>query len=134
MKRTRLPIACLAVFAASVLAQSDSDYSSWMKTIGATSGSLRKNLEAKNKEATIADARKLQETFKQVHDYWNAKNVEDAMKFAMDAESSFQAVADEAANDKFEEAAASLRKASAACGGCHTAHRERAADGSWKMK
>ena len=134
MKRTLLPIACFAVFAIGLFAQSDADYSSWMKTVGATSGSLRKNLDAKNKDASVSDARKLQETFKQVHDYWHKKNAEDAMKFAMDAESGFKDVADQAAAEKFEDAAASLRKASATCGGCHTAHRERAGDGSWKIK
>ena len=134
MKRTLLPIAGLAAFAVSVFGQGDADYSSWMKTAGATSGSLRKNLDAKNKDAAVADARKLQETFKQVHDYWHKKNVEDAMKLAMDAESGFMDVADQAAAGKFEDATASLRKASATCGGCHTAHRERGADGSWKIK
>jgi len=134
MKRTLFPIGSLAILAVSVFGQSDADYSSWMKTAGATSGSLRKNLDAKNKDAAVADARKLQETFKQVHDYWHKKNVDDATKLAMDAESGFKDVADQTAADKFDDAAASLRKASATCAGCHTAHRERAADGSWKIK
>ena len=134
MKRTLLPIACLAILAVGVFGQSDADYSSWMKTVGATSGSLRKSLDAKNKDAAVTDARRLQETFKQVHDYWQKKNVEDAMKLAMDAENAFKDVADQTAADKFEDAAASLRKASATCAGCHTAHRERAGDGSWKIK
>mgnify|MGYP001561079266 CR=1 FL=1 len=57
MKRTLLPIVWLAVLAVGAFGQSDADYASWMKTVGSTSGSLRKNLDAKNKDAAVADAR-----------------------------------------------------------------------------
>jgi mono/diheme cytochrome c family protein len=105
-----------------------------MKTVGATSGSLRKNLDAKNTDGASADAKKLQEVFEQVHDYWHKKNVEDAMKFAMDARDGFGTVAEQASAGKFDDASATLKKAMANCAGCHAAHREKAADGSWKMK
>ena len=100
----------------------------------ATSGSLRKNLDAKNGEAAASEAKKLEEAFDQVHGYWHKKNTEDAMKFAMDARDGFKEVAQQASAGKFDEATTSLKKASANCAACHAAHRERAADGSWKMK
>ena len=134
MKRTLLPMGWFAVLALCVYGQSDADYSNWMKTVGSTSGSLRKNLDAKNKDGAVADARKLHETFQQVHDYWHKKNVADAMKLAMDAASAFKDVADQAGAEKYEDAVASLKKGSSTCGGCHMAHRERAPDGSWKIK
>ncbi len=117
-----------------MVAQDDAEYQGWMKSAGATSGSLRKNLEAKNADAATADAKKLQEIFGHVHDYWNAKHTDDAMKFAMAADMGFGQVAEQAAAGKFEEASATLKTTSANCGGCHTAHREKAADGSWKIK
>jgi len=43
-----------------LLAQSDSDYQGWMKTVGATNGSLQKNIAAKDQAAASADAAKLQ--------------------------------------------------------------------------
>jgi len=134
MKRILLFTAGLTVLAVGVFGQGEADYQNWMKTVGATSGSLRKNLEAKNAEAASADAKKLQDAFQQVHDFWHKKNVDDAMKFAMNASDGFRQVAEQASAGKFDDAAASLKKASASCGACHAVHREKASDGSWKIK
>jgi cytochrome c556 len=134
MKRFLLMSTYLAVLGVSVVAQEDAEYQGWMKSIGATAGSLRKNLEAKNTEAAAADAKKLQEIFGHVHSYWSDKHVDDATRFAMDAGKGFGEVAEEAAAGKFEDAAATLKTTSANCGGCHTAHREKSADGTFKIK
>ena len=134
MKRTLLFTTCLTALAIAVLAQSEADYQARMKTVGATSGSLRKNLDAKNGEAASADAKKLNEVFQQVHDFWHKKNADDAMMFAMTARDGYREVAEQAAGGKFDDASATLRKVTASCGGCHTAHGEKAVDGSWKMK
>jgi hypothetical protein len=134
MKRILLFTACFTALVVTALAQDEADYRKWMKTIAATSGSLRKNLDAKNGEAAAADAKKLQETFEQVHDFWQKKNVDDAMKFAMGARDGFREVAEQASARKFDDASATLKKATANCAGCHAAHREKAADGSFKMK
>jgi hypothetical protein len=133
MKRILLLFtACLTALTVAVLARDEADYQKWMKTIGATSGSLRKNLDAKNGEAASADAKKLQETFEHVHDFWQKKNVDDATKFAMNARDGFREVAEQASAGKFEDASATLKKTSANCGGCHKVHREKVADG-WKI-
>lgn len=134
MKRILLLTACLTALAGTVLAQDDAEYQKWMKSVGGTSGSLRKNLEAKNGEAASADAKKLQEVFEQVHSFWQKKSVDDAAKLAADARDGYGKVAAEASAGKFEEASATLKTTSATCGGCHMAHREKAADGSWKIK
>lgn len=134
MRNTLLFTACVIVLAVPALAQDDADYQKWMKTVGATSGSLRKNLDAKNGEAVSADAKKLLEAFDQVHAYWQKKNINDAMKFAMDARIGFRDIAEQASAGKFDDAAATLKRASTTCAGCHTAHREKAADGSWVIK
>ena len=135
MKRLLLMATCFVVLGVTVVAQDDAEYQGWMKAAGAASGSLRKNLEAKNADAASADAKKLQEIFGQVHNYWNSKHVDDAMKFAMAASSGFGEVADQAAAGKFDDASATLKAtASTNCGGCHNAHREKAPDGSWKIK
>ena len=133
MKRF-LVIACgVMAFGITMPAQDDADYHGWMKSVGATVGSLRKNLEAKDGDAASADAKKLQEIFGHVHGYWLKKNVDDATKFASDAGDGFGAVADQAAAGKFDDASATLKTTSANCGGCHTAHREKTA-GGFKIK
>ena len=134
LKRNLLFTACLAVLAIAVFAQSEEDHQKWMKTVGTTSGSLRKNLDAKNGEAASADAKKLQDVFGQVHDFWHMKNVDDAMMFSMEARDGFREIAEHASAGMFDDASAALKKLDASCSGCHTAHREKAADGSWKLK
>ena len=72
MKRILLFAVCLAAIAVTTFAQDEADYQKWMKTVGSTSGSLRKNLDAKNGEAAASDAKKLQEVFGQLHDFWQS--------------------------------------------------------------
>ncbi len=134
MKNFRRMIISFAVLGVTAVAQDNAEYQAWMKAAGATAGSLRKNLEAKNGEGASADAKKLQEIFGHVQDYWHTKQVEDATNFAASANKGFGDVADQAAAGKFDEAAAILKTTSANCGGCHAAHREKAPDGSWKIK
>lgn len=134
MKRFGSLALCLMALVTVALAQDAADYQKWMKTAGGTAGSLRKNLEAKNGEAATADAKKLEAVFKQVHDFWHKKGVDDAMMTAMDAGAKFKEVGELASAGKFDEAGATLKKAMGTCGTCHNAHREKAADGSWKMK
>jgi cytochrome c556 len=133
MKRFLLIGSWVIALGINMAAQNDADYQGWMKSVGATVGSLRKNLEAKNGDAASADAKKLQEIFGHVHDYWLKKNVSDATKFASDAGEGFGTLADQAAAGKFADASATLKTTSANCGGCHAAHREKTADG-FKIK
>ena len=133
MRKALLVVSALAI-SAGLFAQEEKDYQDWMKTTGATAGSLRKNLEAKNGEGAAADAKKLQEVFTQVHDFWMKKKIDNATKFASSAQSGFKEVGELATAGKFDEAAATLKTTMANCGGCHAAYREKAADGSWKIK
>lgn len=134
MKSSVVLVGCLLLLSAALWAQDDAQYQTWMKSNGATVASLRKNLDAKASDAAAADAKTLEENFGHVYDYWQKKNVSDAMKFAKDGQDGFKDVADLAAAGKFDEAAASLKMTQANCAGCHMAHREKAPDGSWKMK
>jgi hypothetical protein len=134
MKGSLIAVVCMLFLSVAVWAQEDADYQNWMKSNGATVASLRKNLDAKSGDAAAADAKKLQDTFVQVNAYWQKKNVSDAAKFSMDAQNGFKDVAQLAAAGKFDEASAALMKTQANCAGCHMAHRDKAADGSWKMK
>jgi cytochrome c556 len=133
MKRAVFIAICMLV-AGAAWSQSDADYRTWMKTIGATCGSLKKNLDAKNGEAAAADARKLHSAFADVHDFFQKKHSEDAMKFAMAASEGFDKIAAQASAGKFDEASATFKETTANCGSCHSAHREKAADGSFKIK
>jgi mono/diheme cytochrome c family protein len=127
-------LVCTLLLGVTVWAQSDADYSSWMKSNAATAASLGKNLTAKAGDAAAMDAKTLQDNMTKVAAYWQAKNVGDAVKFAQDAKSGFAQVAALASAGKFDDATAAMKMAQTSCGGCHMAHRERAADGTFSMK
>jgi cytochrome c553 len=133
MKRTVLTVICLLV-AVAAWSQSGGEFQKWMQTVGATCGSLKKNLDSKNGDAAAADARKLHTVFGEVHAFFHEKNSSDAMKYAMEASHGFEKVAEQASAGRLDEASASFRAATANCGGCHSAHREKAPDGSYKIK
>ena len=121
-------------FSLTVLAQDDAAYQEWMKSVSAANASLRKNMDGKMADGVAADAKKLQDVFAQVRGYWEKKNVADAAKFAADAEAGFKEAATLASAGKLDEAGEAVKKAATNCQGCHAAHRERAADGTFHMK
>lgn len=114
--------------------EGEAEHKALMKTIGPTQGSLRKNLAAKNGEGAAADAKKLNEIFAKVHDFWLKKKIDNATKFATDAQNGFKDVSQHATDGKFDEAQASLKMAMGTCSGCHSAYREKLEDGSYKIK
>ena len=135
MKRALFLIAGLLLLSVAVSAQDElAEYRPYMQSIRDTVATLRKSLEAKTGDAAAADATKVAGVFGQVHGFWQKKNVADAMQFAMNAQNGFKQVADHASAGRFDEATAALTEAQKNCAGCHEAHRERAPDGSWKIK
>jgi hypothetical protein len=123
-----------AIFVAGfLLAQSDSDYQGWMKTVAAANQGVQKGIAAKDGSAVAADAKKLEDTFKQVGDFWQKRNAPDAVNFARQAQTSAAAVSKSAAAGNMDQAAADAKSMAANCGGCHMAHREKG-DSGFKIK
>jgi hypothetical protein len=121
-----------ALLIVGALAQSESDYQSWMKSNPVNVGSLNKNIAAKDGAAAAADAQKLEATFKQVEDFWKKRGgADDAVNFAMKAQMA-AAIAKDASAGNFDQAAADVKSLQANCGGCDVAHREGTA-GSFKI-
>jgi cytochrome c556 len=119
----------LALLVGVLLAQSDADYQGWMKTVAATNGSMKKNLAAKDAPAVSADATKLQDTFKQVHAFWEKRGASDAVNLAKQAEDAAAAVSRDASSGNLDQAAADANNVAATCNPCHMAHREKGASG-----
>jgi mono/diheme cytochrome c family protein len=132
-----LGLALCTLFMGAVLwAQSDdfAEYQGWMKSNAATAADLSKNLTAKEGAAAHTDVRKLQENLAMVMAYWQSRNVNDGVRFALDATYGLAQVDVLVSQGKFEDAAAALKTAQGSCGNCHMAHRDKAADGSFKIK
>jgi len=104
-------------------------YQKLMKTAGATAGSLRKDSEAKDYSAIAKDAAAFRSIYADAKTFWDPRNAETASS-ALSAGSKGAADLEAAANAKNDEGIASASQAvMKSCGACHSAHREKVADG-----
>jgi mono/diheme cytochrome c family protein len=132
-----LGLAVCTLFTGALLwAQNDdfAEYQGWMKSNAATVADLNKSLTAKDGAASHTDVRKLQENLAMVMAYWQSRDINDGVRFSLDATYGLAQVDVLVSQNKFDDAAAALKTAQASCGGCHMAHRDKAADGSFKIK
>lgn len=138
MKLTLGLMGCTLLLVVGLWAQADKadfpEYQSWMKSNAATAADLNKNLTAKDGSAAHTDVRKLQENLAMVMAYWQSRNIPDGVRFALDGTYGLAQVDVLVNQGKFDDAAAALKTAQGACAGCHMAHREKAADGSFQIK
>lgn len=134
MRLTCILAGVAAILAGGLFAQSDSDFQGWMKGVVApTNQSLLKNIATKDKAGVTADAKKLQDTLKQVGEFWEKRNAPDGVKFAEAAETAAGAIAQDAAEGNFPQAGNDSKALAATCGGCHMAHRAKG-DSGFKIK
>ena len=116
------------------LAQVEDAYKDWMKSVPPAVGGIRKNLEAKTLDAVVADAKKLETVFGQSAEFWTKKGGADAAGWSKDVQAAAGKVASAAAAGDADGAAAAFKVVSGSCKGCHETHREKLADGSYKIK
>jgi cytochrome c556 len=133
MKKTALLSLFLGVSAMG-WAQDDEALKGWMKATAGAVGSIKKNLEAKSNDAVVTDAKKLEGLFENGAEYWTKKNVSDAAGWSKEAQAAAGKVATAAAAGDADAAAAAFKGVTGSCKGCHEAHREKLADGSYKIK
>ena len=126
---------CMGLVAGLVLAQSESDFSGWMKQIAATRGQLKGNLKSMDTNAAKANAKILEDDFKQVEMFWSKRgNAADAVNFAKTANMAAANVMAAAAAGDWAKANSELNTIGTTCGGCHMAHRGKSADGKPMIK
>ena len=134
MPKTYVVVVIATVLVVGALAQSESDFQTWMKSNPATMGSLNKAIAAKDGAAVTENAQKMEATFKQVEDFFKKRGgADDAVSFAAKAQSAAAAVAKDASAGNFDQATADVKSLQSNCGGCHMAHREGSA-GAFKIK
>ena len=130
MKRFLTTVILGAGLAILVLAQVDPQYQTWMKTAGANTAALKKALDAKSASDAGTAAKTLDGVFGEVAEYWEKRGgAPDAVGFAKDAQAAAKDIAESQGD-----ASTSFGKLGAACKNCHAAHREKAEDGTWKIK
>jgi cytochrome c556 len=112
----------------------DADYDKIMKEVGATVALLRKSIEGQNAETTKEQAEKLETLFEDADDFWHSRNVHDAMGFADDAAEHADHIEDAADGKDFAKAAEHLKLLQATCANCHGKFRDKAPDGTFRIK
>jgi hypothetical protein len=123
MKKTAvLPVFVALGFSVCLIAQSEADYSGWMKDIAQTKGKVTKGVASKSADVA-GDADHLAGLFGMVVGFWQAKNVDGAVGIAKKAEKASKEIASAArANDEAKEQSA-LMELTGACGACHMQYR-----------
>ena len=120
-------------FALCLVAQSEADYSGWMKDVAATKGKITKGIAAKQNDDVATDAAHLAGVFKQVGAFWAGRNASDAVTIATNAETAANDLAAAAKAGDDAKMQSSLKAVNGACGACHMAHRE-GTGGNFKIK
>jgi cytochrome c556 len=115
-------------------AQDEDVYKPWMKATAGSVGSIRKSIEAKTWDAVVPEAKKLEDVFGKSAEFWTKKGVTDAAGWSKDAQAASAKLAAASASGDVEGATAAFKLVSGSCKGCHEAHREKLADGSYKIK
>jgi hypothetical protein len=129
-----LLLGSLFLFSTVAFSQDTAEMAGWMKSISATNGSLRKDIEAKNGDDAAKDAEKLADVYVQVGAFFAKTSTDDAVKVAKNGEVAAKAVATAARSGNFDEAASAAKGIGGTCGPCHTAHREKLEGGGYKIK
>lgn len=123
----------LASLALVLSAQDDAAFQTWMKSTNTEMGVLRK-IDSKTGPEAAASAEKLSAIYQKVSAYWSAKHADDAVKISDEGKAAADALAVAAKAGESDKAAAAYKSLGGTCRGCHEAHREKAADGTYKIQ
>ena len=127
-------LCALTAVALTVWAQAPADLSDTMKNVNSTNQSLQKNIQANMPAAAAADAEKLQKLFGDASAFFKSKKIEKAAGWASDASKTAGEAAKAGKAKDSEALKAAATKVGEACKSCHQVYREKAADGSFKLK
>lgn len=129
---------CLTAFlglAVIAPAQDEAAYKTWMKSLPPTMAEMNKNAKAGDWAAVAPDAKKVETVFTQSAEFWTKKGGgDDAAGWSKDAAAAAAKLSAAASSGDAAGADAALKAVSGSCRGCHAVHRDKADDGSYKIK
>ena len=112
----------------------EQEYEKWMKTINATMGGLRTNIQEKKADETAKGAATLVDAFKKSEEFWKGRKKDDAVEWSKKAWTAASEVEAAAKAGDFDKAGTSLRADFPNCQACHTAYREGSREAGYKFK
>jgi hypothetical protein len=105
-----------------------------MKQVGTANAAMRKGLEASDVKLASENAIVLRQSFTEAESFWKKRARTDAVSWAQDAKKLSDTIHRAAVAGKWDEVKTSATTLGQACQSCHTAHRERFDDGSFRIK
>ncbi len=132
---TGLFVLGLAVATSGVRAQSKPvDLDATMKKVGPAFAALRKSMEAMDSKIAKEQTEILEDAFDDAEKFFEGRGKHDAHQWASDAKKTVAAIEKSAGDSKWDEVKASIGNLGKTCQTCHTAYREKAEDGTFRMK
>jgi cytochrome c556 len=110
------------------------DLDATMKKVGPAFAALRKSIEGMDATAAKAQSEALENAFNAVERFFESKGKHDGHQWASDAKKAADTIEKAAGDSKWDEVKASAGNLGKACQTCHTTYREKAEDGSYRMK
>lgn len=104
-----------------------------MKPAAGANAALQKALQ-NDLSAAATSAGEVKAKFHAIEQFWAKRGTADAQTFAKNIQQAAEKAEAAAKAGQKEEAVAAAKTIGANCQGCHQAHREKAADGSWLLK
>ena len=114
--------------------KTDEEYDKLMKSVGATVGSMRKNMEGQLADAVLADAKKMATLQKDNAAFWTSRKVIEAAEWATAAANHAGEVEKAVAAKNMAGAGEHMKLLMGTCAQCHTKYRDKAADGTYIIK
>jgi hypothetical protein len=105
-----------------------------MKQVGAANRALRTALDESNAKTAQDNAVLLQQGFKQSTAFWKTRRVAEATAWAQDGLKLAESIDRAAAAGRWDEVKDTVGTLGKVCQTCHTAHRERLDDGTFRIK
>ena len=113
---------------------SDDDFDKLMKSVGQTSGSIRKNTEGAMMDGVAADATKMAGLMKDNMTFWTQRKNQEAADWAKSAMDHATALAKSATAKDAAGVAEHSKGLGGTCQTCHMKNRDKAADGTYMIK
>ena len=128
------PILILSLAAgAIVLAEEEPEFVTWMKTTKTATDDLKK-MEQKTGMQAVRRGERLGTVYESMIGFWRQRNAADAVKWSEEGKAAALLLATAANANDADKAKAALDSINGGCKQCHDAHREKIADGKYKIK
>ena len=128
-----LAVAGLVCVAALTVGAQDADFTKWMKATGQAAGAMGK-LEKKTGPEAVKHAETIGGVYENMIGFWRQRNAPDAVKLSEEGKAAAVILASAAHGGDEEKAAEAWKQVGATCRPCHDAHREKNAEGEYRIK